>query len=123
MPSAPGGIRGRSHPRRGPCPTLRGRHHPAYAATSASDCKYDFDAIIVLQLKLIVPAAWDDFPVDLDRDTPVGQPHAVQQGGDRHRSLETFFLTVEQDLHELGKTSGNRKTAAFSAVIVIPALE
>ena len=91
--------------------------------TAPSNRKYDFDTVPVMQLKFTVPAAWNDFAIDLDCDAPVTQAHVAQQGGERHRRLETLFLTIEQDLHELGKISSNRKSGASSAVIVIPVLK
>jgi hypothetical protein len=98
-------VRGACIPRSGripggaPAPRCAVAISAAHATTS-SDCKHDFDTIIVLQLKFVVPAARHDFPVDLNRHAPFAKAHVLQQCRDRQRRLETLFLTVEHDLHD-----------------------
>lgn len=66
---------------------------PAHAATSNRE--HDFDTIIVLQLKIIMPAARDDLTINLNGDPPIAQAHFLQQHRHRYRCPEAFFLTVE----------------------------
>ena len=65
----------------------------AHAATSNRE--HDFDTIIVLQLKIIMPAARDDLTINLNGDPPIAQAHFLQQHRHRYRCPEAFFLTVE----------------------------
>src|SRR3990172_6314552 len=68
---------------------------------STSDRKHDFDSIIVLQLKIAMLAARHDFPVDLDRNPPLGEPHLLQQGRNSHGGGQGFFLSVQNDFHKI----------------------
>jgi len=92
---------GALHPASGSRPHCRGAPAlpptgvllPAHAATS--NRKHDFDTVIVLQLKIIMPAARDDLTINLNGDPPIAQAHFLQQYRHRYRCPKAFFLTVE----------------------------